>query len=43
MADNTGIGIQNTRRRLDLLYPDRYDLAIEDGPVEFTVHLNIQV
>ena len=43
MADNTGIGIQNTRRRLDLLYPDRYDLAIDDGPVEFTVHLNIQV
>jgi hypothetical protein len=43
MADNTGIGIQNTRRRLDLLYPDRYDLAIDDGPIEFTVHLNIQV
>jgi len=42
-ADNTGIGIQNTRRRLDLLYPDKYDLAIDDGPVEFTVHLNIHV
>ena len=43
MADNTGIGIHNTRRRLDLLYPDRYTLTIEDGSADFTVHLNIQV
>jgi len=43
MVDNTGIGIHNTRRRLDLLYPDRHTLAIDDQPVEYTVHLNIQV
>lgn len=43
MADNTGIGINNTRRRLDLLYPDKYELIINDRSNEFTVHLNIPV
>jgi sensor histidine kinase YesM len=43
MADNTGIGINNTRRRLDLLYPGKYDLIINDKSNEFTVHLNIPV
>jgi two-component system LytT family sensor kinase len=43
MADNTGIGINNTRRRLDLLYPGRYELIINDKTNEFTVHLNIPV
>jgi two-component system, LytTR family, sensor kinase len=43
MADNTGIGINNTRRRLDLLYADRYTLSIEDKTGEFSVHLNISV
>jgi two-component system LytT family sensor kinase len=43
LADNTGIGINNTRRRLDLLYPGRYELIINDKSNEFTVHLNIPV
>lgn len=43
IADNTGIGIDNTRRRLDLLYPGRYSLVITDEPGTFTVHLNIEV
>ena len=43
MADNTGIGINNTRRRLDLLYDDRHALKIDDEAGKFTVHLNIQV
>jgi len=43
MMDNTGIGILNTRRRLDLLYPDRYTLKIDDEPATFTVHLKIQI
>jgi two-component system LytT family sensor kinase len=43
MADNTGIGISNTKRRLDLLYPGKYDLIITDKSNEFTVHLNIPV
>ncbi|HTI10153.1 MAG TPA: sensor histidine kinase [Puia sp.] len=43
VADNTGIGINNTKRRLDLLYDDRHALAIKDEAGIFTVHLNIQV
>lgn len=39
---NTGIGINNTRRRLDLLYPGRYELKIEDEPLTYTINLNIQ-
>ena len=43
MADNTGIGISNTKRRLDLLYEGRYELIIDDKTNEFSVHLNIPV
>jgi len=43
MTENTGIGISNTRRRLDLLYPDNYDLQIQDRNNEFFVHLKIPV
>jgi two-component system LytT family sensor kinase len=39
--DNTGIGISNTRRRLDLLYPDKYELTIRDMPDQFLVTLKI--
>ena len=42
-SDNTGIGISNTRRRLDLFYEDRYTLEIQDKPNEFSVHLKIPV
>ena len=43
MTDNTGIGINNTRRRLDLLYEGRYELIIDDKTNDFSVHLNIPV
>lgn len=43
ITNNTGIGINNTRRRLDLMYNDRYELTIDDKPATFDVHLNIQV
>ena len=43
VSDNTGIGISNTKRRLDLFYEDRYSLAIDDKPNEFIVHLKIPV
>ena len=43
ITDNTGIGINNTQRRLDLLYDDQYTLNINDEPSVFAVNLNIQV
>jgi two-component system, LytTR family, sensor kinase len=46
-SDNTGIGISNTKRRLDLFYEDRYSLDIQDQSHEksneFIVHLKIPV
>ncbi len=39
----SGIGIENSRKRLDLIYGDRYALNIVDGKKEFTVTLKIPV
>jgi LytS/YehU family sensor histidine kinase len=36
-----GLGINNVRQRLDLLYLNRYDLDINDEDNEFTVNLEI--
>ncbi len=38
-----GIGLTNVRRRLDLLYPNHYDLAIDDTPNSYTVNLKIDL
>lgn len=40
---STGIGIANTRRRLDLLFPDRYTLDIDEQPEQYRVHLTIDL
>jgi len=36
-----GIGLKNIRRRLDLLYPDRYTLEIGDEPDRYIVNLTL--
>ena len=38
-----GIGLANVRRRLDLLYPGKHELKINDSENLFTVQLNLQV
>jgi two-component system LytT family sensor kinase len=38
-----GIGLDNVRRRLQLLYPDRHQLFVRDTEKEFFVHLSIQL
>ena len=39
--EKSGIGLQNVKRRLDLSYPDKYKLTIDDKPDRYTVQLNI--
>lgn len=44
MADkNGGIGLQNVQRRLELLYPGKYKLHIQNGAGLYTVHLQLHV
>ncbi len=38
-----GIGLDNVRKRLDLLFPKRYQLAIENTSNQYSVELNIPV
>lgn len=38
-----GIGLQNVKRRLELLYPGRYELNINDGETFYRVHLKLNV
>ena len=36
-----GIGVENVRRRLDILYPGRYEMKIDKTDTEFGVYLQI--
>src|SRR5262249_42215897 len=38
-----GIGLINVTRRLELLYKDRYSLAIAKEPPVYTVHLTLVI
>jgi sensor histidine kinase YesM len=44
-ADNVegGIGIMNVKRRLDLMYNNRYLLKIQNTPLEYIANLNIKM
>lgn len=39
--DSSGIGVENTKKRLNLLYKNLYDLTISDTKEKFAVNLNI--
>ena len=36
-----GVGLNNIRRRLELLYPNRHSLKIDNGEQDFTINLQI--
>jgi len=42
-AENTGIGINNSRRRLELLYRGRYALDIDNNEATYKVNLKIDL
>ncbi len=39
----SGIGIENSRKRLDLIYGDSYTLEIKESSEDFTVTLKVPV
>lgn len=40
---STGIGLANTRKRLDLMYPGHYTLTVTDSPAEYSCLLTIDL
>ena len=43
MDEESGIGLENVKRRLDLLYPGKHQLQISDGDREYFVNLEIDL
>jgi hypothetical protein len=41
--DKSGIGLNNVRQRLQLMYPRKHDLVIRETAKDFFVHLTIQL
>lgn len=39
----SGIGLQNVKRRLELSYPEKHTLSVNDLPDRYSVQLNIQL
>jgi LytS/YehU family sensor histidine kinase len=40
---SSGIGLENVRQRLKLLYPGKHELIIRENDTEYFVHLSIQL
>jgi two-component system, LytTR family, sensor histidine kinase AlgZ len=46
LTDNggkSGIGLTNVKRRLDLMYPGRYTLGVDQSDTRYTIHLKLPV
>jgi len=41
--NNKGIGLENLKKRLDYLYPNKYELIVEEKESIFKVQLNLEV
>ena len=40
-SKNSGLGLTNVRARLELLYPNEYDLKIDEDPLYYNVMLRV--
>jgi two-component system, LytTR family, sensor histidine kinase AlgZ len=40
-GEKSGIGLQNVKRRLELSYPEKHKLIIDEKPDRYFVQLNI--
>jgi two-component system LytT family sensor kinase len=43
LPQHSGVGLQNVKERLQLIYPDKYTLQIQEDDTAFSVHLHIQL
>lgn len=43
IKEDSGIGIANVKRRLDILYPNQYRLTIQNNPNEYLILLSIDL
>jgi sensor histidine kinase YesM len=43
VEQSTGIGLENTRRRLAALYPDRHQLTVNETPESYAIHLSMSL
>jgi LytS/YehU family sensor histidine kinase len=40
---SSGIGLQNVRQRLNIIYPNKHELIIRENELEYFVHLSLQL
>jgi two-component system LytT family sensor kinase len=41
--EHSGIGLENVKQRLKMLYPGTHELIIRESPEEFYIHLNLPI
>lgn len=42
-TDHKGLGLENVKRRLELIYPGKYELLIQDKGTSFAINLQLQL